>query len=160
MADDPDLHEEGRGPEDRILLAEEVLSVGKRRVDRGGVRVSTRTETRTEAVRVALEDVAVAVERVPQGRFVEAAEGPRTESSPEGEVTILPVYEERAVVTTRLWLVEEVRLRRRSSRREEEVPVELRRQVASVEPIAPGAAPADLADDLTDGPTRAVLTET
>lgn len=119
--------------EEVISLAEEVLRVDTRRVDTGGVRVTTRTEARTEVARVALEDVAVEVSRVPQGRFVDAASGPRE----EGDLTILPVYEERQVVETRLWLVEEIHVRRRRTVREEEIPVELRRQVADIERLEP-----------------------
>lgn len=139
LADRTDLSAE----EDKIRLVEETVHVGKERVERGSVRVRTRTETRTETVHVALEDVVVEVERVPHGRFVEAAEAPRTEADAEGEVTILPVYEERAVIETRLWLVEEVRIRRSRRTHEEDVPVELRREVAEVERLDPGTARAD-----------------
>jgi hypothetical protein len=67
------------------------------------------------------------------GRFVEAAEEPRI----EGDVTVVPVYEERLVVEKRLFLLEEVHLRRVERAREVEVPVELRRQEAVVERLPP-----------------------
>jgi len=121
----------------RIALVEERVHVGKRVVDQGGVRLSTRTETRTENLHVTLEDVAVEVDRVPVGRFVEAAEEARV----EGDVTILPVYEERLVVEKRLFLVEEVHVRRLVRAHEVEVPVELSRQVAEVERIPPEGQP-------------------
>lgn len=133
--DEAERLREGLAPgEQRIDLIEERVLVGKRVLDKGGVRISTRTETVTETVRASLDDVAVEVERVPVGQFVEAAEEPRV----EGDVTVLPVYEERLVVERRLFLVEEVRVRRRTATREVEVPVELRRQVAEVERLAPG----------------------
>ena len=77
-----------------IELVEERAVIGKRLVDSGGVRVSTRTEVQTEMVNAALQEFAIEVERVPAGRFVEAEEEARV----EGDVTILPVYEERLVV--------------------------------------------------------------
>jgi uncharacterized protein (TIGR02271 family) len=125
--------------DDRIALIEERAVIGKRALDRGGVRVATRTETFQETLRVPLEDVSVEVERVPVGRYVEAAEDPRE----EGDVTVLPVYEERLVVEKKLFLVEEVRVRRVRRVRDEEIPVELRRQVAEVErlPADPAADP-------------------
>lgn len=131
----------GAASEDVVRIVEERLDVGTRRVEAGGVRVHVRAEARTETARVRLEDAAVEVERVPQGRFVAAAEAPRTEALPDGEVLVLPVYEERAVVETRLWLVEEVRVTTRRTTREAEVPVELRREVAEVEELSP--LPAD-----------------
>ena len=121
-----------RQPEDGVIeRVEERAVLGRRVVDEGGVRVSTRTETAEKVVRDTFEDVTVEVERVPVGRFVEAAEEPRV----EGDVTILPVYEERLV--KRLFLVEEVHVRRMVRSREAEVPVELRRQVAEVERLPP-----------------------
>jgi stress response protein YsnF len=130
--------------DDRILVAEERAVVDVRRRDTGGLRVATRTTSGTEELRVALEDVSVEVERVPVGRFVTAAEPPRTEATPDGEVTVLPVYEERPVVETRLWLVEEVRILHRRRSREEVIPVELRRQVAEVEQLEPAEAVLDV----------------
>ena len=119
--------------EDRIEVLEETISIGTRAVDRGGVRVSTRTETVTETARATLTDLAVEVEHVPAGRFVDAAEGPRV----DGDLTILPVYEERLIVTKGLWLIEEIHVRQRRATREVEIPVDVRRQAAFVERLAP-----------------------
>lgn len=131
MADDRDT--EATLATDLIEVVAERAVVAVRRLDRGGVRVSTRTATVTEEVRQDVADHSVEVERVPVGRFVEAAEGPRT----EGDLTILPVYEERLIVEKRLYLVEEVHLRRRVTAREAVVPVELRRQAAEVTRLDP-----------------------
>lgn len=123
-----------RLPEGGVIeRVEERAVIGKRRRDAGGVRVSTRTETASETVRDTLEAIDVEVERVPAGRFVEAAEAPRL----DGDVTVVPVYEERLVVEKRLYLVEEVHLRRVARAHAVEVPVELRKQVARVERLPP-----------------------
>lgn len=119
--------------DDRIELVEERVVLGKEVRDAGGVRVTTRTELATEVVADILQETAVEVEHVPVGRFVEAAEDPRI----EGDVTVVPVYEERLVVEKRLFLLEEVHLRRVTRSREVEVPVEVRRQVAQVERLPP-----------------------
>jgi stress response protein YsnF len=117
-----------------IERVEERAVIGKRLVDTGGIRVSTRTEAATEMVTAALQEFAVEVEHVPAGRFVDAAEEPRV----EGDVTILPVYEERLVVERRLYLVEEVHLRRVARTHEIQEPVELLRQVVDIERLPPG----------------------
>ena len=128
------LRDAVRLPEDGLIeRVEERAVIGKRRRDAGGVRVFTRTGLQTETVRDTLTETAVEVERVPVGRFVEAAEEPRI----EGDVTVVPVYEERLVVEKRLFLLEEVHLRRIERAREVEVPVELRRQEAVVERLPP-----------------------
>jgi stress response protein YsnF len=116
-----------------IERVEERAVIGKRVVDTGGVRVSTRTEVGTEMVSAALQELKVELEHVPVGRFVEAMEEPRV----EGDVTILPVYEERLVVERRLYLVEEVHMRRVARTHEIQEPVEIRRQVVDVERLPP-----------------------
>ncbi|MBP1804754.1 DUF2382 domain-containing protein [Rubellimicrobium aerolatum] len=132
-----------RLPEGAVIQrVEERATLGKRVVDQGGVRVATRTETRAETLRDTVKEIAVEVERVPVGRFVEAVEPPRS----EGDLTILPVYEERLVVEKRLFLVEEVHIRRQARSREVEVPVEIRRQVAEVERLPPLDGPTESPD--------------
>jgi stress response protein YsnF len=116
-----------------VERVEERAVIGKVLRDAGGVRVSTRTETVTDLVRDTLTESAVEVERVAVGRFVDAEEEPRV----EGDVTVVPVYEERLVVERRLFLVEEVHLRRVARERAVEVPVELRKQVVDVERLPP-----------------------
>ena len=50
----------------------------------------------------------------------------------EGEVTIIPVLEERLVISKRLVLKEEIHIKRRSSVETVQVPVSLRKQHAIV----------------------------
>jgi stress response protein YsnF len=125
-----------------IERIEEQAVIGKVVREAGGVRVSTRTELVTEMVRDTLTETVVEVERVPVGRFVEASEEPRV----EGDVTVVPVYEERLVVERRLFLVEEVHLRRVARTNEVEVPVELRKQTVVVERLPPADDPSQVSD--------------
>jgi len=125
-----------------IERVEERAVIGKVLRDAGGVRVSTRTELATELVRDTLTETAVEVERVPVGRFVEATEEPRV----EGDVTVVPVYEERLVVEKRLFLVEEVHMRRVARAKAVEVPVEVRKQAVVVERLSPLDDPSHVSD--------------
>jgi stress response protein YsnF len=71
----------------------------------------------------------VDVTRVPIGREVTEAPAVRT----EGDVTIVPVFEERLVVEKRLFLVEELHVRRTVSVDPVELPTTLRRTRVEVE---------------------------
>jgi uncharacterized protein (TIGR02271 family) len=118
------------------LFAEEAV-VGRRRVERGRVRVKTVARSFDEVVRAALASEEVEIERVAVGR--EVAEAPGVREEPDGTL-VVPVVEEVAVVETRLVLREEVRLRRRRRTEEAEIPVTLRRQEAVVERLPGGGA--------------------
>ena len=71
----------------------------------------------------------VEVERIPINRVVDTVPQIRT----DGDVTIVPVFEERLVVEKQLVLVEEVRIRRTASVENVEVPITLRKERATVE---------------------------
>ncbi|WP_207460187.1 YsnF/AvaK domain-containing protein [Azospirillum sp. SYSU D00513] len=113
---------------ERIPLYEEALSVGKRTVERGAVRITTRVSEREETVEQALRSESVEVTRVPVGRPVDAVPEPRR----EGDVLIVPVIEEELVVTKRLVLREELHIRTRAEERTERVSVTLRSEDAVV----------------------------
>jgi stress response protein YsnF len=118
---------------------DERVRVETRVRETGRVRARVVTDTVEEPVEADGWRETVAVERVPVGREVEAAEPPRE----EGGVTVIPVYEEVLVVQKRLVLREEVRL----TTRREPVPgperVTLRRQRVEVERLPPPGGPPD-----------------
>ena len=103
----------------RVLLAAEEISVSKRERVTGRVKVDTRTEQRTEQIDIELSQQDIEIERVAIDRQIESAPAIRH----EGDVTIIPVLEERAVVERQLFLVEEIRIRRvtRIGRHQEEI---------------------------------------
>jgi uncharacterized protein (TIGR02271 family) len=111
-----------------IPLLEEELTVSKRAVETGRVRIQTSTESYEQLVESQLESTEVDVIRVPIGRLVQSTPEPRT----EGDVTIIPVMEEILVVEKRLVLKEELHIRRRVTLQSVEVPVSLRKQHAIV----------------------------
>jgi len=108
--------------DERIALAEEQLEVGTREVDRGRVRIRTKVDTREELVEAALRQDDVSVERVPIGRLLDAVPAVREEDG----VLIVPVLEERLVVTKQLFLKEEVRVSSRTRLQTVRQPVLLR----------------------------------
>ena len=120
-------------------VVEERLRVAKRAVDSGGVRVSTEVETVEEAVAVALRQQAASVERVAVDQVVETAPEPRL----EGDTIVIPVIEERPVVTTQLVVTEEIRVRLTEETRTEERTVPLRRERVTIDqiPSSEGDAP-------------------
>lgn len=117
---------------DAVPLVEEVAHLDVRAVETGRVRVSTHTETVEEVARAELHGEAVEVTRVPVNRPVT---GPPPTMRQEGDVTVVPVFEEVLVVETRLVLKEELHIRKRATVEAVEVPVTLRRQSAQVERV-------------------------
>ena len=115
-----------------IPLTEEHIEVAVREAVTGRVRVSTTTETFQEVVRQDLRGMRADVVRMPVNRTLAPGEvppGPRT----EGDVMIIPIFEEVLVVEKRLVLKEELHITQSVTADQVEVPVELRRQRALVE---------------------------
>jgi uncharacterized protein (TIGR02271 family) len=101
-------------PEDQIEnvsvpVIEEELEVGKRRVEGDRVSVRTIPRERTEVVEQPLESMEVEVERIAIDREIDTAPEIRN----DGDTMIIPIVEERLVVEKRLFLREEVHVRRR-----------------------------------------------
>ena len=91
-----------------IPVIQEQATVTKRVVETGKVRVSKRVREYEEIVDVPSFQEEVRVERVPIGQFIDAAPEVRT----EGETTIIPVVEERYVLEKKLFLAEELHVRK------------------------------------------------
>ena len=94
-----------------VPLSAETLEIGAREVEAGRVRISKRVVERQEQVDLPLRRETVDIERVSVNRVVDTIAPPRT----EGDVIIVPVYEEVLVVAKQLVLKEELRITRRSS---------------------------------------------
>lgn len=116
-----------------IPLVEERLSVTKRKRVTDRVKVSTKTETRENILAVDLLNTDVDVIRVPVERDIDVVPDIVT----EGDLTIIPVVEERIIVTRQLVLREEIHIRRTERRETSEVPVSVRRQSARIEHLGP-----------------------
>src|SRR5262245_3183616 len=129
MTSDPD---EVRTPDDIrdtvIPLHEEELSVSKRQVVTGRVRVETVTHEHEQLVDELLARERVEVERVAVGKPIAAIAAVR----PDGDTTIIPVVEEVLVVDRRLVVKEEVYIDRVRSTAQHEGRGRLRRQEAVI----------------------------
>lgn len=113
---------------ERLELAEEELHVGKRERTRR-LLIRKAVETRTEDIEIPLEHTEVEVTRVPVDKPVSE----RPETRTEGDVTIIPVLEERLVVETRLFLKEELHVRSKTTREVFRDRALLREEVATLE---------------------------
>lgn len=120
-----------------IPLHDESVTVGKQRVERSRVRVTTRVSEREQIVREALEHEEATVTRVPIDREIDAHPGIRQ----EGDVTVIPLVEEVLVVERRLVLREELHIRKNRRTVEIEQPVTLRSEDAVVERVTAPPSP-------------------
>lgn len=125
-----------------VTLAEEYATISTRLVETGRVRISTRTEVFEHLEQASLGLERVEIEHRPVNAWVDTMPQVRE----EGEVTIVPLVEERLVVEKRLFVTEEVHIRRVRSTESVEVPVTLRRQQAVVERLPPTSEAGDPAE--------------
>jgi len=113
-----------------IPVVEERLEVARERVETGRVRISKSVESREVVVDDPLKRETVRVEHVPINQVVTGAVPQVRE---EGDVTVIPILEERVVTRTELVLVEEVRIHRDHSEYHDPQRVTLRKEVVAVE---------------------------
>jgi len=113
-----------------IPVVEEQLELSRERVETGRVRISKSVETREVLVDDPLKRETVRVEHVPINQVVTGAVPQVRE---EGDVTVIPILEERVVTRTELVLVEEVRIHREHSEYHDPQRVTLRKEVVAVE---------------------------
>ena len=118
------------GPEDELRMqrSEEELGTGVRKREAGSVDVRKSVRTERERVQVPRRREEVDVERVPVGREVSEAE-----ISGKEEEFVVRVYEEEVVVSKRVVLKEEIRLRKRVVEEVEVVEVDLRKEEVEID---------------------------
>jgi uncharacterized protein (TIGR02271 family) len=129
----------------KVPVVAEKIRVEKRSVETGKVVVLVEPAMEEQLVDVPLTEETVDVRRVPVNRFIDGPVPVRE----EGDVTVVPVYEEVLVVEKRLMLKEEVHIhRRRVERRERQVIPTLTEQVHVLRSDAsPGSSTAQAAAD-------------
>lgn len=118
-----------------IPVVEETATIGKREAVTQRVRVSTKIEETEQVFEDLFNREEVEIERVAVGRVVETMPEIRT----QGDILIVPVVEERAVVSKQLVLVEEVHIHKRSERQPARIPVKLRRHRIEIEDQTPSS---------------------
>ncbi|WP_282029703.1 YsnF/AvaK domain-containing protein [Paracoccus marcusii] len=114
-----------------LSLVEETVTIGKRNTVTGRVRVQTVTETINETVPVNLQSVDVDVVRIPVDRVIDTI----PEIRGEGDVTIIPVVEERIVMTCALLLREEIHFRQTAYRETHDIPVSVRKPRTQIDHV-------------------------
>ncbi len=114
-------------------IVEETLTIDKREVETARVRVRTTVDEREQIVHEELLHTAVEIDRIDINRVVETA----PEVREEGELLIIPIVEERLVISKELVLVQEMHVRRRQTSQKIEQPVTLRKTRLEVERLPP-----------------------
>jgi stress response protein YsnF len=119
----------GSDPEElTIPLSAEEAEVTRQSIVTGRVTVSTVTKARDELIDELLTNEHAEIERVPIRQLVDAVPGIRE----EGDTTVIPVVEEVLIVERRLFLKEEVRVRRVKTMTRHQQTVTLREQDAVI----------------------------
>lgn len=108
--------------EHRIPLVEERPRIEKQVVERGVVKIETSAAERTETISETLTHEEIEISHVPMNVTVDAV----PEIREENDVIIIPVVEERIVVSKRLVLTEELHVHRRKVSEPASIPVTLR----------------------------------
>jgi uncharacterized protein (TIGR02271 family) len=107
--------------EHRIPVIEERARVDKEVVERGVVRISTSSRDSEQVLEEVLRHEEVDIRRVALNEEVVGM----PEIRQEGDVTVIPIVEERAVIVKKLVLVEELYVRRRKIEEIVRIPVTL-----------------------------------
>ena len=116
-------------PKTTIPIVEETATIATRAVERERVRIRTVVEENVADIVAGLAREDIEVERGAVDREVTAAPEPYE----EGELLIIPIVEERAVVQTRLFVVEELVVRRIARTEDVRIPTTLRKMRAIIE---------------------------
>jgi uncharacterized protein (TIGR02271 family) len=126
--------DESGGPEEelRVQRSEEELRAGVREQEAGRVNVKKSVRTEREVVRVPRRREEVDIERVPVEGEARETSGATEADIGEDEV-VVQVFEEEIVVSKRVVLKEEIRLRKRVAWDEETVEVDLRKEEVEVD---------------------------
>ncbi len=116
----------------RVPRSEEELRAGVREREAGRVSARKSVRTEREVVRVPRRREEVEIERVSVEGAAREASG-ATEANIGEDELVVQVFEEEVVVTRRLVLKEEIRLRKRVAWDEEIVEVDLRKEEVEVD---------------------------
>jgi uncharacterized protein (TIGR02271 family) len=115
---------------EKIQVLEEKVEVSKRIVEKAKIRLSKKVNQKTESYDIPLGSEEIVVKRVPKNEMVDKAPpGVRY----EGNVMIIPVLKEVAVIEKRLMLVEEIHVTKHKSETTETRQVVVRKEEIQVE---------------------------
>jgi uncharacterized protein (TIGR02271 family) len=119
-----------------IPVMQEQVTVGKRQVETGKVRISKKVTEDKTSVSLPLMREQYDVERVPVNQVVDT---PPPAMRQEGDTAIIPVLREVMVVQKRYEIVEEIRITKRRTETTDTQQVTLRKEEVSIERSRPEA---------------------
>jgi uncharacterized protein (TIGR02271 family) len=128
----PSSEERGDLEDLRVQRSEEELRASVREREAGQVNVKKSVRTEREVVRIPKRREEVVIERVPVEDEARESSGATEAHIGEDEV-VVQVFEEEIVVTKRVVLKEEIRLRKRVAWDEEAVEVDLRKEEVEID---------------------------
>lgn len=121
---------DGRIEDEEIIpVLEERAEIGRRATEGRTVRVTARTVGEEVAISEPVTREEVTVERVPVGTAIDEI----PEIREEGDLTVIPVVEERVKVVRELVLKEEIHLRRNSTTSTHEEQITLRKTQVEID---------------------------
>jgi uncharacterized protein (TIGR02271 family) len=132
VADERGSERDGLREDLRVQRSEEEARAGVREREAGKVSVKKGVRTEREAVRVPKRREEVSIERVPVEGEARELSGATEADIGEDEV-VVQVFEEEVVVTKRVVLKEEIRLRKTVAWDEETVEVDLRKEEVEID---------------------------
>jgi uncharacterized protein (TIGR02271 family) len=132
VADERGSERGGLDEDLRVQRSEEELRAGVREREAGQVNVKKSVRTEREVVRIPKRREEVVIERVPVEGEARESSGATEAHIGEDEV-VLQVFEEEVVVTKRVVLKEEIRIRKRAAWDEETVEVDLRKEEVEID---------------------------
>jgi uncharacterized protein (TIGR02271 family) len=130
LHEDNKLNEEVQAETKVIPVIEEKVEVTKKVIEKARVRVSKTVHEKTESFEVPLSSEEIVVKRVPKNEIVDVVP---TGVRYEGEVMIIPVLKEVAVVEKRIMLVEEIHVIKNKHQHTETKEVVVRNEEVQVE---------------------------
>lgn len=120
-----------------VPMLEEQLDIRTERHDTGAVRVRKELDSRVETVQLPGWTQRAHIERIAIDQPAERVQPPRLESEGEGEVWVVPIYEERWVMVKQLYLREELRIAAVRESHERQESVTLLRERVVIERLDP-----------------------
>ncbi|HLL42812.1 MAG TPA: YsnF/AvaK domain-containing protein [Segetibacter sp.] len=112
-----------------IPILEEQLTVGKKVIETARVRLSKTINESIESLEIPLTGEEIVVNRVPKNELVDVMPAA---SRYEGDVMIIPVLKEVAVIEKRIMLVEEIHVSKKQTEKTETREVTLRKEEIKV----------------------------
>lgn len=110
-------------------VIEERAKVDKKVIEKGKVRITKKVETEEEKVKVVVKNEEINIERIAINEY--ADELPEIRQS--GDTMIIPVIKEVAVVQKKIFVIEEIRVTKKTHHTEEERTVPLQKEKVNIE---------------------------